>query len=266
MVALCGVIACAVILVSRQNLLPPAPAPVVAPAPPQPELSGAEKTAVPQPEAPKIIPAGADQSAEIPAATLAANAANPDDSTNSIQILVDALLSAKKRKSAMLDQLTKSGQLDQAIAALRQRAVDNPGDPGIPTTLGEALLHKLRDLHDSGRGDVNDLGILAMQADQSFNSALKLDPANYEALLVKSISQTFWPADPVRDGQVVQTLSGLIDRQETLAPQPDFAQTYLYLGNEYQKIGQPDKAMATWQLGLQKFPGDQSLLKKISGP
>jgi tetratricopeptide (TPR) repeat protein len=105
-----------------------------------------------------------------------------------------------------------------------------------------------------------------MQADQSFNAALKIDPANYEAQLVKSISQTFWPADPARDGQVVQTLAGLIDRQETMTPQPDFAQTYLYLGNEYQKIGQPDKALATWQLGLAKFPNDPALLGKINGP
>jgi hypothetical protein len=82
---------------------------------------------------------------------------------------------------------------------------------------------------------------------------------------VKSISQTFWPADPARDAQTVQTLSSLIDRQETMAPSPDFAQTYLYLGNEYQKIGQPDKAQATWQIGLQKFPNDPALLKKING-
>jgi hypothetical protein len=37
------------------------------------------------------------------------------------------------------------------------------------------------------------------------------------------------------------------------------------LGNEYQKIGQPEKAVATWQLGLTKFPNDPTLLKKING-
>jgi hypothetical protein len=60
-------------------------------------------------------------------------------------------------------------------------------------------------------------------------------------------------------------LSSLIDQQETMTPQPEFAQTYVVLGDEYQKIGQPDKAAATWQLGLTKFPGDSALQKKNSG-
>jgi TolA-binding protein len=64
----------------------------------------------------------------------------------------------------------------------------------------------------------------------------------------------------------VQRLANLIDQQETMPSQPEFAQTYVVLGNEYQKIGQPDKAMATWQLGAQKFPNDSSLQKKINGP
>jgi hypothetical protein len=50
-----------------------------------------------------------------------------------------------------------------------------------------------------------------------------------------------------------------------MATQPEFAQTYLVLGNEYQKIGQPEKAIATWQLGAQKFPNEPALQKKISG-
>jgi hypothetical protein len=50
-----------------------------------------------------------------------------------------------------------------------------------------------------------------------------------------------------------------------MASQPEFAQAYVFLGNEYQKIGQPDKAAATWQIGLTKFPNDPTLQKKISG-
>jgi tetratricopeptide (TPR) repeat protein len=242
--------------------------------PPVPESSPAqaaqtppEKIAAPNPELPQTISTNAGEPPKISTAIPVVSETKPDDATNAIHQLVDALLTAKSagQKHALFQQLVQSGQIDAAIAELKQRATDNPSDPEIPTTLGEAQLNKLRALHDAG-GDLNDQGILAMQADQSFNAALKIDPANYEAQLVKSISQTFWPADPARDGQVVQTLAGLIDRQETMTPQPDFAQTYLYLGNEYQKIGQPDKALATWQLGLAKFPNDPALLGKINGP
>jgi tetratricopeptide (TPR) repeat protein len=261
-IALGGIIAGAVIYLNQTKFSAPAIDPQASkPAALAPENVSAPKTDTPAPAPPASAP------------TLNASAtpviadAKPDDSANPIHKLVDGLLSATNGldKHNLFQQLVKSGQIDAAIAELQQRAAQNPNDPKIPTTLGEALLNKLRDLHDSGKGDVNDMGILAMQADQSFNNALKIDPANYEAQLVKSISQTFWPADAARDGQVVQTLTGLIDRQETMTPQSDFAQTYLYLGNEYQKIGQPDKAQATWQLGLQKFPNDPTLLKKISG-
>jgi hypothetical protein len=260
-----AVIAGAIIYLNHQKT-PPVPVPV---AESTPEQAGPppEKIPAPRPELTQTISTNAGEPPKITTAIPVAGKTKPDDATNSIHQLVDALLTAKsgEEKHNLFQQLLKDGELDAAIAELKQRATDNPSNPEIPTTLGEAQLNKLRAMKDAG-GDLNDIGILAMQADQSFNAALKIDPANYEAQLVKSISQTFWPADPARDGQVVQTLSGLIDRQETMTPQPDFAQTYLYLGNEYQKIGQPDKAAATWQLGLTKFPNDPALLKKISGP
>ena len=150
------------------------------------------------------------------------------------------------------------------MAELKQRMADNPNNAQLPTTLGEAQLNQLRALKDSG-GDQNDLGILAMQADQSFNAALKIDPQNWEANFVKAASMYYWPADEKRDADVVQRLSGLIDQQETMTPNPAFVQTYVVLGNQYEKLGQHDKAAATWQLGLTKFPNDPALLKKING-
>lgn len=212
--------------------------------------------------------------AAIPQPTAQVVVTNPpaDNTTNSEAALalhktVDALLDphiTAQKKHDLFQQLAKSGQLEAAIAELKQRALDNPTDPEIPTTLGEAQLNQLRVMKDAG-ADINDIGILAMQADQSFNAALKIDPSNWEAQFVKSASMTYWPADPTRDAQVVQTLSGLIDRQETMPSQPEFAGTYLMLGNEYQKIGQPDKAQATWQLGLQNFPNNTELQQKLAG-
>ncbi len=263
LLVLSGAIAGGIIVhICEQKPLPVAP-PLVAAAANQPAQA---KIAAPKTELLPMISTNASAPEKISTAVPVISETKPDAPTNVIAKLVDDLLSVKNgaQKHALFQQMIKDGQLDAAIAELKQRANDSPNDPEIPTTLGEAQLNELRSLRDAG-GDLNDQGILAMQADQSFNAALKIDPANYEAQLVKSISQTFWPADPARDGQLVQTLAGLIDRQETMTPSPDFAQTYFYLGNEYQKIGQPDKAQATWQLGLQKFPNDPMLLKKISG-
>jgi len=223
-----------------------------------------EKILVPKQELPAI-----SENAEKPSPTPVTSPVAETKSAGSINAiakLVDALLTAKTgaEKHDLFQQLLKSGQMDQAIAELKQRAADDPNNPQLPTTIGEAMLNKVRAIKEAG-GDINDMGILAMQADQSFNAALRIDPQNWEANFVKASSMYYWPAEVARDNDVVQRLSGLIDRQETMPSQPEFVQSYLVLGNEYQKIGQPDKALATWQLGLTKFPGNPALQGKISG-
>jgi lipoprotein NlpI len=64
--------------------------------------------------------------------------------------------------------------------------------------------------------------------------------------------------------EVVQQLSGLIDQQQTMTAQPQFANTYVLLGDEYQKLGQNDYAAATWKLGLSQFPMDSGLQKRTA--
>jgi len=259
LVVLGGVIACAVVYSNRQKAAPPVPVPTV-------ESSPGETGVPTQPEkiaSRDLPPVNTDKPKNVLSATPAINEAKPDDAASAIHKAVDALLSAKNaaEKHDLFQQLIKSGQIDQAIAELKQRAADDPNNAQLPTTIGEAQLNKVRAIKEAG-GDVNEMGILAMQADQSFNAALKIDPQNWEANFVKAASMYYWPPDATRDNDVVQRLSGLIDQQETLTPNPAFMQTYVVLGNEYQKIGQPDKALATWQLGLTKFPGDSTLQKK----
>jgi tetratricopeptide (TPR) repeat protein len=265
-VVLGGIIAGAVVLLNKQKSAPPAPAPVAEATPKQTEETAPEKIATPKPEATPAISANADAPAKVPAAAPAVSEAKPDDSAGAIHKAVDDLLSAKSgaEKHDLFQQLVKSGQIDAAIAELKQRATDNPTNAQLPTTLGEAQLNKVRAIKDAG-GDINDMGILAMEADKSFNAALKIDPQNWEANFVKASTQFYWPADEKRDNDAAQRLAGLIDQQETLTPNPAFVQTYVALGNQYEKMGQHDKAVATWQLGLQKFPNDPALAKKISG-
>jgi tetratricopeptide (TPR) repeat protein len=180
---------------------------------------------------------------------------------------MDVLVSAQssfQEKQAAWKQLWAAGELDQAIADLKQRLADNPNDPEIPAALGEADIYKLRALRDQN-GDYNEISLLAIQADQNFNTALKLDPANWEAQFFKATSLSHWPPEMNKGPEVIQRLSSLIDQQEAMPPQPQFAQTYILLGEQYQQAGQPDYAVQTWKLGAARFPGDATLQKKISG-
>ncbi|HTR42332.1 MAG TPA: hypothetical protein VMH87_12015 [Pseudomonadales bacterium] len=238
---------------------------------PQPQTvaeTPAENVAVPQPQNQPAPSQDVSAPAQVAAPAPPVSEIASNDSVSPAKKMASALLSAKsaKEKQALFDELRKDPQqLDAVISELKQEATQNPNNPEIPTTIGEAQLNEIRAMKENGNNDVDQIGILAMQADQEFSAALQIDPKNWEAQFVKDSSMYYWPADPQRDGQVVQSLTSLIDQQEKMPSNPNFAQTYVMLGNEYQKIGQPDKAMATWQLGAQEFPSDSTLQKKITG-
>ncbi len=191
----------------------------------------------------------------------------PTNSVSPVHKLVEALLSAKSKseKQAVFAELAKNGQLEAAVADLKQLAAANPNNAEIPTTIGEAELNETRVLSQDPSHNYDQMGILAMQADQEFDTALQIDPKNWEAQFVKASAMYYWPASQQLNNQLVQNLTSLIDQQDAMSPDPNFAQTYVLLGNEYQKIGQADKATATWQLGAQEYPNDPTLQKKLTG-
>jgi tetratricopeptide (TPR) repeat protein len=161
-------------------------------------------------------------------------------------------------RQMLLKQLKDSGELDEAIAELREMAPANPNDAQIPTALGEALLSKFP-VQDYAEA-VN----LGEQIDQSFDAALALDPKNWEAQFYKADSMSYWPAEANKGPEVIQRLSSLVAQQETMPQQQQFAQTYLLLGEQYQKAGQAADAQSTWEAGLAKFPADATLQGKVN--
>jgi hypothetical protein len=213
-------------------------------------------------------PQNPDDSRLVSAAPPVLNEVKPAVSTSSTPFsrVMDVLVSTQssfQEKQAAWKQLVKAGELDQAIAALKTGMADNPNDPAYPAALGEAYINKLRAAQNSG--NYNETAILGLQADQNFDAALKLDPSNWEAQFFKAASLAHWPAEMNKGPEVIQRLSSLIDQQEAMPPQPQFAQTYVLLGEQYQQAGQPDYAVQTWKLGAARFPGDATLRKKISG-
>jgi tetratricopeptide (TPR) repeat protein len=271
LLGVCALVITGAIVYQNWQKSPKAPAPVAAPSASQPaESAPAEQSSAPAPSSSPV----AAQSSPVPQDTTTSPAnvttAIAADSASPAHKLALALLNAKSalEKQALFEELRTNGNLEAVITDLKQQAQANPSDPEIPTTIGEAEINELRTLAENGGQAANhdQIGILAMQADQEFDTALQIDPKNWEAQFVKYSTMYYWPSNPQTDNQVVQNLSSLIDQQETMSPNPAFAQTYITLGNEYQKIGQPDKAQATWQLGAQEFPNDPTLQKKIANP
>jgi len=58
------------------------------------------------------------------------------------------------------------------------------------------------------------VSILALQADQSFNTALGIEPTNWEAKFFKAAALSRWPPEMNKGPEVIQQFSNLIDQQE----------------------------------------------------
>jgi tetratricopeptide (TPR) repeat protein len=112
--------------------------------------------------------------------------------------------------------------------------------------------------------DVREQGILAMQADKLFDTALNLDPANWEARFTKAVSLSYWPASMGKTEEVIQQFTTLIQQQETQTPQAQFADSYIWLGDQYQKAGRNDDAKSVWERGVSLFPDSEKLRGKLT--
>jgi tetratricopeptide (TPR) repeat protein len=178
------------------------------------------------------------------------------------QQMIQTLLSPQAsfdQKQAVWQQLKDSGKMDLAISDLEQRATSNPNSAEYPATLGQAYLQKAGMLKD-----IREQGILGLKADQSFDAALNLDASNWDAGFWKAAAMSYWPPQLGKGQEVVERFAELIKQQETQAPQPQFAQTYVLLGEQYQKQGYPDYAKQIWERGASFFPNNSQLLEKLT--
>ncbi len=163
-------------------------------------------------------------------------------------------------KQAILHQMAESGKLDAAIGELEQRSRDQGQDPVVLATLGRTYLEKSGTLQD-----VREQGVLGLKADQVFEQALAADKQNWDARYWKAFAMSFWPPQLGKSSEVAENLLTLIQQQEAATPRPEFARTYVLLGEQYQRSGHEDYARQIWQRGAAAFPGDTTLTARLAG-
>jgi hypothetical protein len=242
-----------------QAALPPEPVAEAAAAMAE-ERPKAVEPAVPLPAAP-AQPAVAPVVAK-PASNTAVASVNPVLEASLMSQTVDTLVSAQTsydQKQEAWKYLGDAGKLDQAVTELEKRMSADPSNAVCAATLGHAYLHKCGNIKD-----VREQGILAMQADKLFDTALGLDASNWDARFMKAVALSYWPPMLNKGDEVIQHFTTLIEQQETQAPQPHFAETYAWLGDQYQKANRADDAKAVWQRGAMLFPANEKLRTKLA--
>ena len=182
----------------------------------------------------------------------------PDLVQQTLTLLISPQTSHEQREAAW-QRLQHAEQLDPAIRKLEQSLATGACPVEYSALLGQAYLKKCATLHD-----VREQGLLALQADRLFDTALNLNSANWEARFTKAVALSFWPASMNKGDEVKQHFLTLIQQQEAQTPQPHFAESYLWLGDSYQKQGQIDQAQGVWERGLNLFPKHAGLRNKLA--
>lgn len=173
------------------------------------------------------------------------------------QELLSGELSQEQRLE-LWDEIREAGLTDELVAAFEARAEREPNDPDVRVDLGQAYLQKV---FEAGQGPM--AGVWAMKADGAFDAALSLDENHWDARFNKAISLSFWPPALGMQGKAIAQFETLLSKQSGLPKDQKFAQTYLFLGNMYQQLGQGDKALETWKDGLALYPGSEELSGQI---
>jgi tetratricopeptide (TPR) repeat protein len=174
---------------------------------------------------------------------------------------IETLLSSEstyEQKQAVWKHLKEAGELDDAIHEFQQRVAANPNSTDDLVALGEAELKKCVQ-----NDDVRETAILAMNADQTFDKALSIDPSNWEAQFDKVSAMAHWPPELNQGQKVIDQFQTLIQEQESQPAQSQFALTYLRMGDFYQRGGNADAAAQVWQQGAALFPNNTDLQNRL---
>lgn len=186
-------------------------------------------------------------------------APTPPSTVESIVLLLADPKTPFLEKNVLWQDLRDRGALDSAIDHLKELQSQHPTEAGYPLTLGEAYIEKIR-----VASDPRDPAIFGLKADQSFDEALALNPSNWEAAFFKATSLGFWPPALDKGPEVIQRFQELIGRQESSPSKPEFAESYLQLGDFYLRSRKLDFARQTWQRGAAFSPAEPRFQKRLS--
>lgn len=155
-------------------------------------------------------------------------------------------------------ELRAAGLEAEVLQHYADLAAASPGDAQAQYQHGAMLIEALQDQ------PIAKTAQLATLADGAFDKALAVDPNHWAARYSKAISLSFWPKIMGRQPEAVRHFEILAKQQEAGAPKPQFAQTYVFLGNLYADSGDADIAREAYERGLRWYP-DNSQLKQQLG-
>lgn len=180
------------------------------------------------------------------------------DMAEAMRMLSDPDIKGGKRFE-LLAKLASEGKIDEVIAALKERAAEDAGNPDAHNELGEAYIAKIV----GGKANMMEQGILSAAAHKAYDKALDLDPDHLRARLNKGANYFWSPPQLGLEGKALEQLEHAVRIQGGMEAQDDFADTHMMVGTLHQRMGNMDKAREAWQRGLDRHPNNKQLRDKL---
>jgi len=161
-----------------------------------------------------------------------------------------AELKAKKAESKAAAEV--------AAKAFRAAIAARPNDANAHAGLGEAL-SRCGIPHASVTSIMN----VVEESSAALETALKLEPTHWQARFLLALNNYHMPAFLNRTDAAIRELEILRAQQGERTDPPNFALTYLYLGDAYRRVGRAADARATYATGARLFPAEARLQERM---
>jgi hypothetical protein len=129
---------------------------------------------------------------------------------------------------AAMQAAADAGLLDAVIEELEKRAELQPDSESAQLELAVGYLQKV-----FSTTNPIETGTWAMKLDGTYDKALAINDQSWDARFGKAMSLSNWPAFTGKQGEAIRQFEILRGQQADAASRPEFAQTYLILGNMY---------------------------------
>jgi tetratricopeptide (TPR) repeat protein len=146
---------------------------------------------------------------------------------------------------------------DRAIAFFGKLTEEHPGSAHALLNYGYAYVDKI-----PAAGAITQV-ILANSALTLFGKSLDVEES-WLGLYTRGNSYLYWPKVFGRTPLGVADLEKAVVRGDAEGNRPYHVRAWVALGDGYWKLDQLDKARATWQEGLRRFPGDERLAARLA--
>ncbi len=161
-----------------------------------------------------------------------------------------------QESNLLFDWLSRyPGEVDETVAGLQEAVKKDPTNAELQTALAVALVGKLWVATQPGPAQ----GAVWSQANAAYEAALRNDPQHWQARFGQAFGTSMIPDFLGQRPKAIKQFEELRKRQETIAPEKHFSQTYYRLGALYKEEGNVEKAREIWQKGLELFPNDTPL-------